>query len=164
MSNSQELGESTRCPNETVVTAEIHDDEIETSNVSTSINDSCNNSNIRKRPASGNSDISDNKRSRNQTPVSKDEKSKPKPKPKAKSEMKELKDMMLGLTDSMNNMCISLTQRINRTNPSMDEMYIRMKETTANDKDTAIVEISEEVDAEEGVVKNSNRLHADFGM
>ncbi|CAG2188857.1 unnamed protein product [Mytilus edulis] len=119
MSNSQELGESTRCPNETVVTAEIHDDEIETSNVSTSINDSCNNSNIRKRPASGNSDISDNKRSRNQTPVSKDEKSKPKPKPKAKSEMKELKDMMLGLTDSMNNMCISLTQRIDSLEKNM---------------------------------------------
>ncbi|VDI19919.1 Hypothetical predicted protein [Mytilus galloprovincialis] len=119
MSNSQELGESTRCPNETVVTAEIHNDEIETSNVSTSINNSCNNSNIRKRPASGNSDISDNKRSRNQTPVSKDEKSKPKPKPKAKSEIKELKDMMLGLTDSMNNMCISLTQRIDSLEKNM---------------------------------------------
>ncbi|CAG2223305.1 unnamed protein product [Mytilus edulis] len=41
----------------------------------------------------------------------------------------------------------------------MDEMYIRMKETTANDKDTAIVEISEEVDAEEGVVKNPIETH-----
>ncbi|CAC5394515.1 unnamed protein product [Mytilus coruscus] len=119
MSGSHEIVESILCPNKTVVTAEIHNDEIETSNVSTSIIDSSNNINIRKRPASGNSDIFDNKRSKNQTPMSKDEKSKPIPKPKAKSEMKELKEMMVGLTDSMNNMCISFTQRIDSLEKNM---------------------------------------------